>query len=85
MEMKKIKRQGRLIFKGGDDVVQPKPTPTPTPPSPTSGPMTRARVKALHDKVNLLLSTFNFGSTLDGVLLHSDVLCVIRYEPTEPL
>ena len=69
---------------GGDDVVQPNATPTPTPPSPPSGPMTRARAKALHDKVNSLLSTFDLGSTLDGMLLHSDMLCVIRYEPTEP-
>ena len=46
--------------------------------------MTRARAKALHDKVNSLLSTFDLGSTLDGMLLHSDMLCVIRYEPTEP-
>ena len=42
-------------------------------------------VKALHDKVNSLLSTFDLGSTLDGMLLHSDILCVIRYEPTESL
>ena len=47
--------------------------------------MTRARVKALHDKVNSLQSTFDLGSTLDGVLLHTDMLCVIRYEPTKPL
>ena len=70
---------------GGDDVVQPNATPTPTPPSPPSGPMTRARAKALHDKVNSLLSTFDLGSTLHGMLLHSDMLCVIRYEPTESL
>ena len=46
--------------------------------------MTRARVKALHDKVNSLLSTFDLGSTLDGVLLHSDTLCILRYEPPKP-
>ena len=57
----------------------------PTPPSPPSGPMTRARTKAFHDKVNSLLSTFDLGSTLDGMLLHPDILCVIRYEPTESL
>ena len=56
----------------------------PTPTSPPSGPMTRARAKALHDKVNSLLSTFDLGSTLDGVLLHTDMLCVMRYEPTKP-
>ena len=47
--------------------------------------MTRARTKNLHDKVNSLLTTFDLGSTLDGMLLHSDMLCVIRYEPTESL
>ena len=67
----------------GGDVVQPMPTPTPTPPSPPSGPMIRARVKALHDKVNSLLSTCNLTSTLDGMLLHSDTLCILRYEPQE--
>ena len=55
-----------------------------TPPSPPSRPMTRARAKALHDKVNTLLSTFDLGSTLDGMLLHTDMRCVIRYEPTKP-
>ena len=43
--------------------------------------MTRARAKALHDKVNSLLFTCDFGSTLDGMLLHSDTLCILRYEP----
>ena len=42
--------------------------------------MTRARAKALHDKVNSLLSTCDFGSTLDGILPHSDTLCILRYE-----
>ena len=55
----------------------------PTPPSPPSGPMTRARAKALHDKVNSLLSTIDLGSTLDGLLLHTDTLCILRYEPRE--
>ena len=59
---------------GGDDVNPPTTQPTPTPPSPPSGPMTRARVKVLHDKVNSLISTFDFGSTLDGMLLHGDTL-----------
>ena len=63
------------------DVNPPTTQPTPTPPSPPSGPMTRARAKALHDKVNSLLSTFDLGSTLDGMLLHTDTLCILRYEP----
>ena len=46
--------------------------------------MTRARVKALHDKVNSLLSSFDFDSTLDGILLHADTLCILRYEPPKP-
>jgi hypothetical protein len=45
--------------------------------------MTRARVKAIHDKVNSLLSTLNLDTTLDGVLLHSDVLYVLRYDIRE--
>ncbi|KAK1616678.1 hypothetical protein QYE76_022195 [Lolium multiflorum] len=40
----------------------------------------RARVKALHDKVNLLLTTLDLGTPLDGLLPHVDTLCVIRYE-----
>ncbi|KAK1608392.1 hypothetical protein QYE76_032065 [Lolium multiflorum] len=45
--------------------------------------MTRARVKALHEKVNSILSTLNLGTTLDGMLPHANVLCVIRYEHRE--
>jgi hypothetical protein len=42
--------------------------------------MTRARVKAIHDKVNSLLTTLDLGTPLDGLLPHADTLCVIRYE-----
>ena len=45
--------------------------------------MTRARVKALQQKVNSLLSFFDFDSTLDGMLLHSNTLYILRYEPWE--
>ena len=45
--------------------------------------MTRARVKALHDKVNSLLSMLVLDSTLDGMLPHADMLCVLRYIPQE--
>ena len=45
--------------------------------------MTRARVRALHDKVNSLLNMCDFDNPLDGLLLHSNVLCIIRYEPQE--
>ena len=45
--------------------------------------MTRARVKALHDKVNSLLTMLGLDSTLDGMLPHADMLCVLRYIPQE--
>ena len=45
--------------------------------------MTRARVEALHDKVKSILSTLNLDTTLDGMLPHADVLCVIRYKVTK--
>ena len=56
----------------------------PTSPT-TSGPMTRARVKALHDKVNSLLSMCDLDTPLNGLLLHSDTLCILRHEPLEDL
>ena len=65
-----------------DDVNPPTSTSIPTPPSPPSGPMTCARAKALYEKVNSLLSTCDFGSTLDSILSHSDTLCILRYEPS---
>src|SRR3954451_13999601 len=46
--------------------------------------MTRARAKALHDKVNSLLITLDLDTPLDGMLLTADTLCVIRYIPQEP-
>ena len=84
MKMKTSTRRGRLFFRGGggDDAAQPMVGSIPTPPSPPSGPMTRARAKALHDKVNSLLSMLDLDSTLDGMLLHSNTLCIIRYEPS---
>ena len=65
---------------GGDDVAPVTDVATPRPTSPPSGPMTRARVKALHDEVNTLLTTLDLGTPLDGLLPHADVLCVIRYK-----
>ncbi|KAK1696575.1 hypothetical protein QYE76_013272 [Lolium multiflorum] len=65
---------------GGDDAGWPSDTSSPRPTSPPSEPMTRARVKALHDKVNSLLTTLDLGTPLDGMLPHADVLCVIRYK-----
>ena len=43
--------------------------------------MTRARAKALHDKVNSLLSMLDIDSSLDGMLPQANMLCVIRYIP----
>ena len=56
------------------------PFTTPTHPE---GPITRARVKLLQAKVNTLLSLCDFDSTLDGILLHPNTLCILRYEPRE--
>ena len=41
--------------------------------------MTRARAKAIHQEVNSLLSTYAFDTSLDGMLLHANTLCSIRY------
>ena len=52
-----------------------------TPPSPPSGPMTRSRAKAIHDKVNSFLYMCDFDPTMDGILPHANALCILRYEP----
>ena len=47
--------------------------------------MTRARIQALHDKVNSLLSMCDLDTPLNGLLLHSDTLCVLSYGgPEDP-
>ena len=47
--------------------------------------MTRARVKAIHAKVNSLLSMCDLDTPLNGLLLHSDILCVLSYGgPKDP-
>jgi hypothetical protein len=43
--------------------------------------MTRARAKALHDKVNLLLNTLVLEHTLNGSLPHCNTFCAVRYKP----
>jgi hypothetical protein len=43
--------------------------------------MTRARAKALHDKVNSLLNTLDLKHTLNGSLPHGNIICVVRYDP----
>ena len=57
--------------------------PPSTTPTPSDGPLTRARAKLLQAKVNTLLSLCDFDSTLDGLLLHPNTLCILRYEPRE--
>jgi hypothetical protein len=42
--------------------------------------MTRARIKALHDKVTSILATLDLDTPLDGMLPHAETLCVIRYK-----
>ncbi|KAK1595912.1 hypothetical protein QYE76_018334 [Lolium multiflorum] len=64
------------VFEEGDLVWV---TSSPRPTSPPSGPMTRARAKAIHDKVNSLLTTLDLDTPLDGMLPHAETLCVIRY------
>ena len=63
------------------DTAQPTVTTPPTPLSPPSGPMTRARAKAIHDKVNSFLSMCDLDPTVDGTLPHANALCILRYEP----
>ena len=78
--------RGRLFLKGwggGDDTARPLDKASSTPPSPPSGPMTRSRAKAIHDKVNSFLSTCDFGLPLNGLLPHADTLCILRYNPQE--
>ena len=43
-----------------------------------NGPMTRSRVKALHEKVTSLLSMCDLDLPLNGLLLHAGTLCILR-------
>lgn len=61
------------------DTGWPSDTASSRPTSPPRGPMTRARAQALHQEVNSILSTYAFDTPLDGVLLHANTLCSIRY------
>ena len=47
--------------------------------------MTRARIKALYDKVNSILALYDLDTPLNGLLLQSDALCVLRYDGPEDL
>ena len=48
-----------------------------------SGPMTRSRVKALHEKVTSLLSMCDLDLPLNGLLLHAGTLCILRIHPDD--
>ena len=63
------------------DTACPTDNASSTPPSPPSGPMTRSRAKAIHDKVNSLLYMCDLDPTLDGTLPHANALCILRYDP----
>ena len=79
----RCKSRGRLSLKGGGyDTARPMDDNSSTPPS---GPMTRARAKAIHDKVNSFLSMHYLDPTLDGSLPHSNALCVLSYVPQDRL
>ena len=43
--------------------------------------MTRSRAKAIHDKVNSLLSLHTFDVSVNRSLPHGDTICMLRYEP----
>ena len=64
----------------GDDAEHPTVIPMELPMSPTTplGPMTRARAKAIEDKVNSLLSKLPLPTHETWLLLHSETPCVIR-------
>ena len=56
----------------------------PTPPMTPLGPMTRARAKAIEDKVNSLLSELPLYMHETWLLPKSEVLCMIRYQEGPP-
>ena len=64
--------------RGRDDVGQHIPPAITTTPS---GPMTRSRAKAIHAKVNSLLTSDTFDELVNGVLPNGTTLCVISYRP----
>src|SRR3954471_6256694 len=85
MKLRRLKSRGRLFPKGGGaDAARPTDAPPSTTPSPPSGPMTRALAKLLQAKVNSLLSLCDFDTPLNGLLLHTHTMCIIRYEEKDP-
>ena len=51
----------------------------PTSPMTPLGPMTRARTRAIEDKVNSLLSELPLSTYETWLLPQAETLCVIRY------
>ena len=60
------------------------PMDAPTPPTTPLGPMTRARAKAIEDKVNSLLSELPLSMHETWLLPKSEVLCTIRHQEGPP-
>ena len=78
----KLSIRGRIFPKGrGDDAEHPTIIPMDVSTSPTTplGPMTRARAKAIEDKVNSLLSELPLSTHETWLLPQAETLCVIRY------
>jgi hypothetical protein len=61
------------------DVAPPKDDTTPRPSDTPSGPMMRARTKALRQEVKSLLTMLDPNLPLNDLLPHQNSLCVIRY------
>ena len=66
---------------GGDDAEHPTiiPMDVSTSSATPLGPMTRARAKAIEDKVNSLLSELPLSTYETWLLPHAETLCVIKY------
>ena len=74
--------RGRICPKGEDDAEHPSIIPmesTPMHQAP-SGPMTRARARAIESEVNLLLPEIDMNMNGTWLLPHQNMLCFIRYE-----
>ena len=69
-----------------DDAEHPMiiPMDTPTPPTTPLGPMTRARAKAIEDKVNSHLSELPLFMHETWLLPQAEVLCMMRYQEGPP-
>ena len=71
-------RHSTIQSKNKYDKARPMDNASSTPPSPPSGPMTRSRAKAIHDKI---LYMCDLDPTMNGMLPHANALCVLRHEP----